>query len=266
MSENTALIDVKDLVCGYGEKEIIKRISFSVKPQGRLAVIGPNGAGKSTLVKVVAGMLRATGGSVLVNGKNIHGYSSKNRAKMIAYVPQKAENQIPYTVYDFVMLGRYCVMGMLSVATETDHAAVKEALSICDVSHLSERLMYTLSGGELQRVFLAGAVAQSSPILLLDEPTTYLDPAHDRLFFDALGRLHEKRELTVVMITHDINNAIFQCSDVLALKDGSVVFNGTTDEFRNLCPSVLSEIFTIPFSKFTCRDTGEEVFGSWGRS
>jgi len=258
------IIEIKNLCSGYGDREIIKNLTFSVKAQESWAVIGPNGAGKSTLIKHIAGMLKERKGSILINGKCIKEYHAKNRAQMIAYVPQKPENQIPYTVYDYVMLGRYCVMGMLAIPCGADHDAVNEALSICDVHELSDRLMYTLSGGELQRVLLAGAVAQGSPVLLLDEPTTYLDPAHDRLFFNALERLHELRDLTVIMITHDINNAICQCTNVLAIKDGTAVFCGTNSEFRVLCPSILFDIFAIPFNKFTSNNTGVEVFGSWG--
>jgi len=260
----TDLIQIKNLSAKYGDREILKDISISVKAQECWAVLGPNGAGKSTFVKLIAGMLHQSSGSILVDGKSIHNYHAKRRAQLIAYVPQKPENKIPYSVYDFIMLGRYCLMGVLGIASEKDHAAVDEALTVCDVRHLAYRQMYTLSGGELQRVLLAGAVAQSSPILLLDEPTTFLDPAHDRLFFTALERLHAKRDLTVLMITHDINNAICQCTNIAVIKEGMLAFCGTTSEFKSQCPSILSSTFDIPFNQFVRNDTGTVIYGSWG--
>jgi iron complex transport system ATP-binding protein len=243
---------------------VLKDVSLSIKKNQRWAIIGPNGAGKSTFIKVISGLVRSVNGTVLLDGADLRTYNPRKRALKMAYVPQKPDGIIPYTVHDFVMLGRYASMGLMGQPSDEDREMVDTAIAICDVGHLMMRTMNTLSGGELQRVLLAGAVAQASPILLLDEPTTFLDPAHERLFFDAIERLHDNKDLTTVMITHDINSAMYQCSHIAALRNGKLVYSGTTSEFKNRCPEILEDIFGIPFRQFSCSQQSDTIFGSWG--
>jgi iron complex transport system ATP-binding protein len=271
MNSLAAMLDITDLWASYGSAKLTNHgsaavlcgISLTIQRNERWAIIGRNGTGKSTLIKLIAGLLSQEKGNVRVNGTDVNKYSSKNRAQVMAYVPQKPDGIIPYSVHDFVMLGRYSSMGLLGVPSPKDYEAVREAIDICDIRHIVGRLMSTLSGGELQRVLLAGAVAQQTPLLLLDEPTTFLDPAHERLFFDALSRLHEQRELTIVMVTHDINTAIAQCTHVGALLDGRFMFTGTSREFASRCPVVLDEIFSVRFERYTCSSRKAEAFGTW---
>lgn len=260
------IIEIRGVHAAYDTVEVLSGISLSVDARDRWAIIGPNGAGKSTLIKLIAGLTRSTRGTLLVNGTDINKYPARQRAQALAYVPQKPEGIIPYTVHDFVMLGRYAAMGILGLPSAADRRAVAEAIDICDVRALAMRLMNTLSGGECQRVLLAGAVAQSTPLLLLDEPTTFLDPAHERLFFEALSRLHTQRALTTIMITHDINSALFQCTHIAALRGGTFVFAGTTAEFRKRCPDILNAIFSIQFKRFLATEGQNEVYGAWGAS
>ncbi len=266
MNNAHVIVNILDLRTSYGSKNVLSGISLNIRRNERWAIIGRNGAGKSTLIKLIAGLLTPDEGSISVNGIDLKRYSSKKRAQVVAYVPQKPDGVIPYSVFDFVMLGRYCDMGILGVPTKKDLDAVREAIDICDISTIAGRLMDTLSGGELQRVLLAGAVAQQTPILLLDEPTTFLDPAHERLFFDALERLHKQRELTFVMVTHDINTAINQCTHIGALFDGRFIFTGTTLEFASRCPAVLEEVFSICFERYACSSRKADAFGAWGGS
>jgi ABC-type cobalamin/Fe3+-siderophores transport system ATPase subunit len=259
-------VEIKDVRATYGDDEVLRGISLAVQRNQRWAIIGRNGAEKSTLIKLVAGLLHPAGGSLSVNGIDIRRYSARNRARALAYVPQKPDGIIPYSVHDFVMLGRYGAMGLLGVPSQTDRGAVGDAIDICDIRHLAGRLMPTLSGGELQRVLLAGAVAQQTQLLLLDEPTTFLDPAHERLSFNALARLHDQRELTIVMVTHDINSAISQCTHIGALLDGRFVFAGTTAEFASRCPEALEEIFDVRFERYVCNARKEAAFGTWGKA
>lgn len=264
MSYSSFIIEVHNLCAVYGRCEALTDISLNIEKNSRWAVIGPNGAGKSTLIKTMAGLIKPSSGYITVNGCDIRRYSSRKRARAISYMPQKPDGLIPYTVYDYVMLGRYSMMGLMGVPSEEDREAAAEAIEICDIKHLENRIMSTLSGGELQRALLAGAVAQSAPVLLLDEPTTFLDPAHERLFFEALSRLSRKRELTIVMITHDINSALYQCTHIAALKDGRLLYGGTTEEFRKQCPAFLEDIFGIRFMQFNCSELSAEAYGSWG--
>lgn len=263
MNNTDAIINISDVQASYGSKKVLKGVSLNIQRNERWAIIGRNGTGKSTLIKLVAGLLTPNAGSISINGINLKRYSSKKRAQILAYVPQKPDGVIPYSVYDFVMLGRYCFMGILGVPSEKDVDAVREAINICDIDTIADRSMNTLSGGELQRVLLAGAVAQQTQILLLDEPTTYLDPAHERIFFDALERLYKQHELTTVMVTHDINTAINQCTHIGALFDGRFIFTGTTNEFASRCPAILEEIFSIRFERYIGCSQKTEVFGAW---
>lgn len=266
MIEMRYAVEIRNIRVSIDRNEILDSVSLSIRKNERWAVIGPNGAGKSTLIKVIAGLLRPVNGTVLLEDNDLRSYNPRKRALAMSYVPQKPDGVIPYTVYDFIMLGRYASMGLLGQATDEDKRMIETAAGICDVKHLMMRTMNTLSGGELQRVLLAGAVAQNSSILLLDEPTTFLDPAHERLFFDALERLHENKQLTTVMVTHDINSAIYQCSHIAALCNGKLSFAGGTEEFRSKCPEILEDVFGIPFKRFTCNQKAESVFGSWGVS
>jgi iron complex transport system ATP-binding protein len=262
MSEQ--LIEVSDLSLGYKGDPVIRGVSLCVKRDEQWAVIGKNGTGKSTFIRAVAGLLPPLRGAVKIDGKRIETYHSRARARRIAYVPQKAEAVIPYTVRDFVLLGRYARMGLFGMPGSEDIHAADEALTVCDVDHLRNRMMNTLSGGEIQRVLLAGALAQESRILLLDEPTTFLDPAHERLFLDALATARKTKEITTVMVTHDINTALSSCTHVLALLDGAVAFANTVGEFRRSCPGMLNTVFGIPFTRFTAPDGDREFYAAEG--
>lgn len=264
MSRTSSIIQIGNLNAAYGRNEALAGITLEIGRNQRWAIVGPNGAGKSTLIKIMAGLIKPSSGTVKLNGRDIRQYSSRKRAHVISYMPQKPDGLIPYTVYDFVMLGRYSLMGLMGVPSKEDREVVAEAIEICDIHHLENRIMSTLSGGELQRALLAGAVAQSAPVLLLDEPTTFLDPSHERLFFDALCRIDRKRELTTVMITHDINSALYQCSHIAALKDGQLLYGGSTGEFKRGCPELLEQIFGTRFMQFNCSELSAEVYGSWG--
>ena len=258
------LLEIRDLYYAYDGHPVLRGINLRVETNQRWAVIGKNGTGKSTMVKAIAALIRPSSGEILLKGRSISSYRSRQRATVLAYVPQKPEAVIPYTVYDYLMLGRYASMGLFGIPGQEDYFAVDDALGLCDVKNLSSRLMTTLSGGELQRVLLAGAVAQKTPLLLLDEPTTFLDPAHERLFFRALERVQEHRELTFLMVTHDINSAIASCTHICTMQDGVIAFAGTINEMKELCPDFLHKLFDVPFNKYHCKRDDNAVFGTWG--
>ncbi len=260
---STPFVDVSQLSVGYGSRTVLQNINLHVCEGERWAVIGRNGAGKSTLVKALAGLLLPHSGIVRINGKDIKRYSARKRAQYIAYVPQKAEAVIPYTVHDFVMLGRYARMGLLGVPDKEDRKAVSESLAVCDIRGLRNRIMSTLSGGEMQRVLLAGALAQETKLLLLDEPTIFLDPAHEKLFLSALEKAQKNRAIATIMVTHDINSAFFSCTHILALNDGHTYYSGNVESFIDSCPDILRIIYGISFESFN-GSYDNRIFGTWG--
>ena len=247
------IIQTKNLSFSYKEKTVLNNISVSISSGETWAVIGKNGAGKSTLIKCMAGLLPVQKESVFINGTDITRLKPRELAKVIAYVPQAATLGLaPYTVFDFVMLGRFPYQGVMAIPNQDDERIVLEALRLADVENLGSRHLTTLSGGEMQRVFLAGAVAQQSKILLLDEPSTFLDPLHQVLMRKSLDRIHNEYGTVILTITHDANSAISQFGNILALNNGCLFFSGTTIDFKARCPSVLEEIFSIPFEQAQC--------------
>ncbi len=244
------LIEVKNLDYSFGEKCVLKDISCQIYKGETWSIIGKNGAGKSTLIKCLAGLLPFNKGSIHIQGLDGKTLRPKDRAKIIAYVPQaNARNFAPYTVFDFVMLGRFPYQGLMAFPSDHDVKIVNNAMDLTDTKELAFRLMPTLSGGELQRVFLAGAVAQQTPVLLLDEPSTFLDPLHQELIRKTLQRIHDEFGTVLLTITHDINAALSNFTNVLAIADKTVLFAGTTSEFRKQGPHILEKVFSLKFSE-----------------
>jgi iron complex transport system ATP-binding protein len=251
--QSSSLIETKNLSFAYNGKMVLQDISLSIEKSQTWSVIGRNGAGKSTLIKCIAGLLPVKTGTVFVNGSDILKVKPRERAKIIAYVPQAAGRAIAdYTVFDYAMLGRFPYQGLMAMPNDRDRRIVSDALHLTDVARLKDRLMTTLSGGELQRVFLAGAVAQQSEILLLDEPATFLDPLHQELIRKTLERIHEEFGISVITITHDANAAVSGFTNLLALVDGKSYYAGRTSDFRRQCPEILREIFSVPFEEARC--------------
>lgn len=254
------ILQVKNLSAAYGKNLVLQDITFSVNAHDCWAIIGRNGTGKSTLIKCLAKLAKISSGQINLNGKSIHEYHARDYAHWISYVPQSQGRNIPYTVYDYVMLGRYAKQGFLAMPGHEDRQMVEESLALTDVSQFAERLLDTLSGGEEQRVFLAGAVAQKAKIMLLDEPTTFLDPFHESLFYQILKKIHDRYDVTVISVTHNINAAIHQYSHILALKDGTVYFSGTREEFLEQSPEIIKEIYSISFQELSDTKTGQRIF------
>lgn len=242
------LIHIENLSFAYNNKVILNGISFSVSEGETWAIIGKNGSGKSTLVKCIAGILKPVNENIKIKGRLLSEYTSKSLAKIISYVPQAHGRSLPpYTVYNYVMMGRFPYQGFMSIPSGEDVDIVKRALEITGVLEFSERNMMTLSGGELQRVFLAGAVSQCTEIMLLDEPSVFLDPYHQEKLQLVLRRIHEEFNTTLITITHDINFVIQSCSRVLALNNGNVEYAGSVGEFVEKCPLLLKQIYSLSF-------------------
>jgi iron complex transport system ATP-binding protein len=214
-----------------GGPPILDGLSLTI-PRGQLVgVIGPNGAGKSTLVRLVLGLLRPTRGRVLLGGDgcDVATLPRREAARLVAAVTQEEALEFPFSAREVVMLGRTARLGPLGLERAADRAAAERAMEETGVAHLADRLLYTLSGGERKRVFLARALAQEPELLVLDEPAAALDIHHQIAIFDLLRARHE-RGVTVLVVVHDLNLAAQYCERLLLVRAGRPVADGTVEE------------------------------------
>lgn len=223
-------IRVSNLSYSYGKSIVLNDISFQIERGDFIIIIGPNGSGKTTLLRLLAGIISAGSGQIEVDGDSVGKYSKKSLARKIAYVPQMASADIPFTVSEVVLMGRSPHMGMLGLEKEKDLIKSREAMKFTELDHLSTRRLNQLSGGECQRVFIARAICQETEIILLDEPTASLDLAHQTRIMDLMERLQKERDVTVVMVSHDVNLAAMYGRTLLLLRDGRIVSIGKPDE------------------------------------
>jgi iron complex transport system ATP-binding protein len=219
----------KDVGVRIDGRDIVADVSLRIERGEWLGVIGPNGAGKSTLLKALAGIIRATG-SIEIDGTSIHGMRARERALHIAMVGQSPVVPVAVTVMEYVLLGRTPHIGRFSVESSHDILAVTGLLHDLDAGDLAERRLDTLSGGERQRVFIARALAQEAPVLLLDEPTTALDVGHQHDVLDLIDRMRHERNLTVVCTLHDLTLASRFPDRLLLLVAGRVEASGSAVE------------------------------------
>jgi len=236
---------VEGLCVRLGNAQILRAVEFQVERGGFLAVIGPNGAGKSTLLRCLDGIIQPSDGQIEICGRNLHSYGRRELARTVSYVPQPDAGSLDYTVRSFVEMGRFPYLSAWAALTEADQAAVSEAMDLTEVTEFADRSMASLSGGERQRASIAAALAQGGTILLLDEPTSFLDYRHQVQILDLLDRLHREKGLTVVAVTHDLNSAVASADSVLALKAGRVEWVGPPSDL--LDERVLAEIFDAEF-------------------
>ena len=240
------LLAARGLGWHAGGRRILGPLDLDVARGESLAVVGPNGAGKTTLLRLLAGLLRPSEGEVRLAGRALAGHSRKALARRIAYVPQLRPIRVPLTVEAVVLLGRYPYLRAFQLAPgPRDLEAVAEALRLAEIEHLRGRPVEELSGGERQSVYIAAALAQEAEILVLDEPTTHLDPRHEREVAALLPRLRREAGRTVVTATHDLNFASLTASRIVALKAGVVLAAGRPAEL--LEPATLETLFEAPF-------------------
>jgi len=215
---------------GYRGSEVLRGIDVAVRSGEVVAIVGPNGAGKSTLLRVLAGLLPPRAGSVTLDGRAVASLDRAQLARRIAVVPQVFDTLFPFTVREIVALGRTPWLGPFGTLGRDDTRAVTRALDDVDASALADRRIDRVSGGERQRAVLAMALAQEADVLLLDEPTVHLDPAHQRALLDVIVRLARDRGLIVLAVLHDLNLASAMATRFLVLRDGAIAFDGAPGE------------------------------------
>ena len=241
----------------------LDQVSLSVQPGEILVVIGPNGAGKSTLIRAVSGALPVLSGSVSVNGKDLAHLSSIQRARQLAVVPQARNMPAAFTVFQSVLMGRTPYLGWLGQTSSQDHRVTRRSLEQTLTLELAERRVGELSGGEQQRVLLARALAQDTPVLLLDEPTTHLDLQHQSSLLNLVRQLADDKKLAVLMVLHDLNLASLYADRVALLVAGRVRAIGTPQEV--LTEQDLSSVYNLPVHVVPHPDYGSPLILPDGR-
>lgn len=237
----TAAVNASKIVYGYSETTVLKKVGLAVSSGEFFIIAGPNGSGKTTLLKILAGIFRPQAGEVSVMGTPLAVYGKKALARVVAYVPQAVDDSIPFTVLQTALMGRTPHLGLLGLESGPDYEIALDALAITGSDHLAHRRIGQLSGGERQRVHIARAVCQEPEILLLDEPTASLDPAHQIRIMDLMDRLRASRGMTVIMVSHDLNIAAMYADRILMLKEGEAVHCGTPGEV--LVPDILEKTY-----------------------
>ena len=264
----SGIIEVKNLGFSYSaQSTILKELGFEVMPSEFLAIAGPNGAGITTLLNLLCGLLSPKTGSIKIDGADIKSYSVKKLSQKVAVVRQEFVPVFDFTVEETVTMARIPYLGTFGFEGKADKEIVAEAIEMTDVGQFASRPLAQLSSGERQRVFIARALAQNTAILLLDEPTSFLDLKHQVGIYDLLKRMQIEKAKTIIAVTHDINLAAQYCDQVLLLgADNSYRIGKAKDVFsaeeiekvfgvRTFVGTIGQEKFFIPLGEFA-KDSG----------
>jgi iron complex transport system ATP-binding protein len=236
-------LQARDLRLGYGEREVVSGLDVDLPPGRITCIVGPNACGKSTLLRSMARLLVPSAGAVLLDGRSIQELPTRQVAATLGVLPQSPVAPEAITVADLVGRGRYPHQGWFRRWTASDTEAVAAAMLATDVLELADRPLDELSGGQRQRVWIAMALAQETDVLLLDEPTTYLDISHQLDVLDLLTDLNRQRGATLAVVLHDLNLACRYADHLIAMKDGRIVAEGTPSAI--VTESLVREVFGL---------------------
>jgi iron complex transport system ATP-binding protein len=238
------ILTVEHVTAGYEKDPIISDITFGIMKGGIFGIIGPNGAGKTTLFKTVSKILKPWKGVIRYGGDDLTKISHKMYARKVSVIPQFRTAPPPFTVEEFVSMGRYPHGGRLSRFAPEDRRIVEENLRRLNLEHFRNKRMNTLSGGEMQRVFLAQGLAQSPELILMDEPTSHLDITHKIRILDVISLLSRETGLTALIVLHDLNLASAYCDRLAMMKHGRIHAMGTASEV--LTEERIMEVYETP--------------------
>ncbi|HKY20583.1 MAG TPA: ABC transporter ATP-binding protein [Vicinamibacterales bacterium] len=237
-----------------GGEPVLNEVNAHIPRGGLVGILGPNGSGKTTLLRILAGLLNPASGRVTLDGGDLRTISRAATARRMAMVPQETQLAFEYSVIELAMMGRYPHLGAFEIEGPDDLAIARDSLRATGTGHLETRMFNTLSGGEKQRVVIAGALAQHPEILLLDEPTASLDLAYQLEIRSILHKLNSERGLTIVVSTHDLNFAAGLCRDLILLDRGRVLAAGPTPSM--LEPSLIRKLYGVDVDIATNPRTG----------
>ena len=237
------MIEIEQLSCGFGAKEVLRGVSATLADGVFHALLGPNGCGKTTMLRCLAGLLRPSQGRVLLDGRDVLAYHPSERARRVSLVRQQAQTDFEFSAFEIVLMGRNPYQRRLQNESQRDWDIVEESMRRTNTWDLRLSKPHEMSGGELQRVMIARALAQQTPVMLLDEPTSNLDIAHQHDIMHLLRQVAQQQHKTVVMAVHDLNLALKYCPEVIMLHEGRVLYQGAARE--GLSPENLRAAFHI---------------------
>jgi iron complex transport system ATP-binding protein len=251
------MLHVRDLTVAYGELVALRRVSLSLAAGELLGVVGPNGSGKSTLIRAITRLVRPLGGAIHLDGKEVGCLSQRELARWAAVVPQNPHLPDTFSVLEIALMGRTPHLGLLQSEGRADLAVVRRALEQTDTWRLAGRRMGELSGGERQRVVVARALAQETPLLLLDEPTAHLDMGHQAGVLDLVRQLCRREGKAVLAVIHDLSLAGQYCDRLVMLNEGRIVGEGEPQKV--LSPRLLASVYGTKVWVFPHPVTGRPI-------
>src|SRR4030042_1497014 len=225
-------LQINSISFSYNLTPILTDITFDLNPGQFLGIIGPNGAGKSTLLRLCGGILNPEKGSIKLDAVDLHQISTRERARIIAFVPQETYFALNFTVEEIILMGRYPYSRPFRAETKKDHEIMEKAMELADLTSLRKRPINTLSSGEKQRAVIARALCQGPEILLLDEPTSHLDLQHTQGIMDLLTRLNQDG-ISIIAVNHDLNLASLYCRELILLHKGMIHASGPPQTLIN---------------------------------
>lgn len=253
----TPVIDIRDFSYRINDTPILESISLAIREGEYLSVIGPNGAGKSTLLSCILRIRKGSSGVISVAGKPVEHHSQKELARLVSYVPQSDGRTFPFTVEEYLLMGRYPHLSPFTTYSKRDREAVEDAMKLTGIAGLARRSLDTLSGGERQTAALAAALVQGGNVMLLDEPTTFLDPKHESDIHSLIRTINRERGITIVSVTHNINAAALFSDRIAVLKRGSLAFLGAPAEV--MTNDILEDVYERRFRFIPHPDSGINI-------
>ncbi len=234
------MITLDHITASYGGRHILDDLSMHIDDHCITAVMGPNGCGKTTLLRCIGGLMKPSAGQVLLDGRNVDSYAPRELARRLAFVRQKAQTDFEFSAFEIVLMGRNPYQHRLQNESQADWDIVERCMRQTGTWHLRFAVPSQMSGGEVQRVMIARALAQDTPILLLDEPVSNLDIAHQ---FEIMHLLRSASDKTIVIVIHDLNLALRFCDRLLLLHDGHALYNGSIRE--GLTPENIRTVYGV---------------------
>ena len=255
-------MEARKLSLAYDSQVIIEKLSTTITTGEITALVGPNGCGKSTLLRGLARLLKPQTGEVLLDGNAIHSLPTKELAKQLGLLPQGPTAPEGLTVYELVAQGRYPHQGFFQQWSLEDERVTQEAITVTNMIEFADRPLDTLSGGQRQRAWIAMTLAQKTPFLLLDEPTTYLDIGYQMEVMELIEQLNKERQMTILLVLHDLNQAARYSQRMIVLSQGEIVADGAPEAV--LTQRLLAEVFKVRANIVTDPDSGSPVCLPYG--